>query len=623
MTAVAERPRTKKKRGGGAPKLDPVTRYAHRVLDGKIVSGLAVRQACQRHLTDLARASTRAFPYYFDPHAAQHVIDFFPRFLTLENGAPFRLPEWLQFCYGSIYGWKRVDGDLRKYQYGFFETSKGSGKTPSAGGIGLYGMMFDDEPYGEIYSAAFDKSQASIILNDAIRMASNSEDLADILTIDKYNILHDESGSFFRAVSSEHRGKSGPRPYYVLGDEIHEHRDGRVLNKLLAGFKGRTQPLALLYTNSGSDRTSICWEYHQKSLAVLEGTVTDEQWFGYVCHLDACPKCYDEGYRQPKDGCPNCDDWTDPAVWLKVAPALGVVIQPKYMQDAVDAALSLPSEFALKRRLNFCIWTETHQTWINAQKWDACKAPSLVIPGAHVSACAAAFDMSEKLDLTAGVFAQRVDDDPKQQADQVEMTTVEDGKEVTQTLNLNFRVVLTPYFWIPEETMLARIDTERIPYDAWRRREGSRLEVTTGPIIDHDLIFERFKNTLAPKFKPTIVGYDPHNAVQFGAALRDRGKFNAVEVPQGRRLSEAFKWFEALVMSRRIMHDGDPVLGWCVANCEAKRDRYRNMWVEKPSATKRIDGAMAAVMALHLLQTMPRAPKPRLLIIGGGGGRRR
>lgn len=615
MTAVAER--KKSKSSGGGKKLDPVTRYADRVLNGKITAGLAVRQACDRHIRHLDDGRSRDFPYYYDKHAAQHVIDFFPRFLTLESGAPFVLPEWLQFSYGCIFGWKREEDDLRKYQYGFFETSKGSGKSPSAGGIGLYGMAFDDEPYAQIYSAAFDKSQASIILNDAIRMAENSEDLAEILTIDKYNIAHDASGSFFRAVSSEHRGKSGPRPYYVLGDEIHEHRDGRVINKLLSGFKGRTQPLALLYTNSGSDRTSICWEYHQKSLAVLEGTLTDEQWFAYVSHLDPCKEHYDEGYRQPKDGCDKCDDWTDPAVWPKVAPALGVVIQPKYMQDAVDAALSLPSEYAMKRRLNFCIWTETHQTWINAQNWDACKAPTLVIPGAHISACTAAFDMSEKLDLTAGDFAQRIDDNPGMKPDEVEIETVENGQEVKQTLNLNFRVILTPYFWMPEETMQARVKVERIPYDAWLRREGSRLDVTPGPIIDHDLIFEQFKNELAPKFRPTIVGYDPHNAVQFGAALRDRGKFNAVEVPQGRRLSEAFKWFEALVMARRIIHDGDPILGWCVSNCEAKYDRYRNMWVEKPSATKRIDGAMAAVMALHLMMTMPKPPEFQLLILKG------
>src|SRR5688500_10935650 len=268
MTTVAERPPAKRKRKPSS--VDPVTQYALDVSEGRIVACRAVKQSCARHLRDLERQRTAEFPFYFDTSAAQHIIDFFPTFLTLENGMPFVLPVWLQFSYGCIFGWKRVSDGMRRFQYGFFETSKGSGKSPSAGGVGLYCMTFDGEPYGEIYSAAFDKGQASIILNDAIRMASDSPDLSDMLEIGKYNIANLSNGSFFRAVSSEHRGKSGPRPSVVLADEIHEHRDGRVINKLTAGFKGRPQPLALFYTNSGSDKTSVCWEYHQKSLAVLE-----------------------------------------------------------------------------------------------------------------------------------------------------------------------------------------------------------------------------------------------------------------------------------------------------------------------------------------------------------------
>lgn len=592
--------------------LDPVTEYAEDVIGGRVIAGRAVRLACQRHVRDLARQRTPEFPYYFDETAACHVIAFFPTFLTLESGEPFVLPPWLQFSYGAIYGWKRVRDGLRRFQHGFFETSKGSGKTPSAGGIGLYGMIFDDEPFAEIYSTGFDKGQASIILNDAIRMAKASTDLQGILEIDKYNIAHPPSGSFFRASSSQHRSKSGPRPSYVLSDEIHEHRDGTVVSKIESGFKNRPQPLGLKYTNSGSDTTSYCWELHQRSLAVLEGSLEDEQWFAYVCHLDACARCFAEGYRQPKDGCADCDDWTDPRVWPKIAPALGIVIQPKYLQDAVETALSIRSQYALKRRLNFCIWTETHQVWIAADRWDACKVEAL---GAPASACTVGFDMSEKLDLTAAVVARRVDDQPGVKPDVIELVDVQDGKEVAKTLNLNFCVELIPFFWLPEETMLDRIRTERYPFDVWMK--GGHLRVTPGPIVDHDLIYDEFTREIVPKYKPTIIGYDAHNATQFGAALRDRAKLNAVEVPQGRALSEAFKWFEALVQSRRIRHVGNPVMGWCVSNCEAKFDRYRNMWVEKPSATKRIDGAIAAVEALKLLMVMPAAPTYQVMVFGG------
>lgn len=613
MTATATRRRPAKPPRRPTPG-DPVLRYATAVLDGTILAGRAVRLACARHLRDLERARTADFPYYFDRAAAEHIIEFFPLFLTLESGAPFILPAWLEFSYGSIYGWKRVEDGCRRFQHGFFETSKGSGKTPSAGGIALYGAAYDDEDYAEIYSTGFDKGQASIILNDAIRMATDSPvaDFKADFIVDKYNIAHPASGSFIRAMSSQHQSKSGPRPHYVLSDEIHEHRDGTVVSKAESGFKNRRQPLGLKYTNSGSDKTSYCWELHQKSLEILEGTVSDEQWFAYVCHLDPCHRCFEEGYRQPKDGCPDCDNWQDPATWPKVAPALGVVIQPKYLHDALEVARSIPSQLSLKKRLNFCIWTETHQAWIAPDRWEACRDLSEPL---DAEACAVGFDMSEKLDLTACVIARRIAGAPDLE---VELTDMIGAEEVRQTLNLNFYVELIPYFWLPEETLLLRTRVDRIPYDVWAR--DGYLRVTPGPIIDHDLIYEEFTTEIYPRYQPHFLGYDPHNARQFGIALRDRAEYGAdrvVEVPQGRALSESFKLFEALVAAKRIRHRGNPVLSWCVANCEAKYDRFRNLWVEKPSATKRIDGAIAAVEALCLLTKEQPEPQYQMFVFGG------
>lgn len=596
---------------------------ARQIAAWTIIVGRAVRLACERHLNDLRRQQTPEFPYYFEVPAAQHIVDFFPTFLPLESGAPFNLPPWLQFSYGFIYGWKHWGGErhgLRRIRHGFFETSKGSGKTPSAGGVALYGAGYDDEPHAEIYSTGFDKGQASIILNDAIRMAKDSpdEDFRREFIADKYNIAHPPSGSFIRAMSSQHQSKSGPRPHYVLSDEIHEHRDGTVVSKAEAGFKNRLQPLGLKFTNSGSDKTSYCWELHQKSLAILSGDYVDEQWFAYVCHLDPCEKHYQEGYRQPKDGCAACDNWRDPAVWPKIAPALGIVIQPKYLQDAIDTADSIPSQHALVRRLNFCIWTETHQIWISSEQIEACKVEAL---SPTPSACVFAFDMSDKLDLTAGVAASRVDDAPGVTADSVEIVEVEGDKEITKTLLLNFTVDVVPYFWIPEETLLERVRKEHLPYDVWRRIPDV-LRVTPGPIVDHDKIFWEYKDEIQPRHKATVTGYDDHHATQFGAALRDKAKLNAVEVPQGRKLSEAFKWCEALIRARRLRFLGNPILVWNFANCEVQSDRFRNIWVEKPTnTTKRIDGAVATVMALSILMAMPREKQFQAFIFGGGGKR--
>jgi phage terminase large subunit-like protein len=476
--------------------------------------------------------------------------------------------------------------------------------SPAAGGLGLYCLAFDGEKSGQIFSAGFDKGQASIILNDAIRMANDSGDLQDLLDIGTYNIAHPASGSFFRALSSEHRSKSGPRPSVALIDEVHEHRGPTVINKIVAGFKNRPQPIQLELTNSGDDRTSICWQHHAHSMDVLNRTVDDESWFAFVCQLDPCAKCYADGHREPQDGCPDCDDWTDPAVWPKTNPALEELNLPRreYLQSQVDTAIAMPSDQALVKRLNFCIWSHAHTVWIQPDVWEACKVDA-VAQSNESRVCACGFDMSEKLDLTACVIAMRVEDDSSVKADDVVLTDIEDGEKIVKELAINFCVELVPFFWLPEDTLIERVKNERIPLDVWR--DAGELRVTPGPVIDHDLIYQQFVTDIGKRYKPQRVGYDAHNATQFAVALRDKGKYEVVDVPQGRKLSETFKLFEALMRLGRIRHGGNRVLGWCVSNAEIMHDRYENVWAIKTHKAKRIDGLIAAVIALHQLVVLP------------------
>lgn len=572
--------------------------------DGLILAGRAVRLACARHFHDLQRQGSTEFPFTFDPIKAQRILDFYPNFLTLENGNSFNLLPWQQFCLGAVFGWLKANGK-RRFQTSYVETGKGSGKTPLLAGICLYGLAFDGEQSAEVYSAAFDRDQASIVLNDARRMAEAGE-LADMLTIGKYNIADESSGSFFRAVSSEHRSKSGPRPHIFAIDEMHEHRDGTVVNKGRAGFKGRTQPLIPVITNSGHDRTSICWTYHQHSLAVLEGQIQDEQWFAYVSHLDPCDQCFNDGYRQPKDGCAMCDDWTRPDSWLKANPSLGVTIQTAYLQTQVALALAMPSEQSLVKRLNFCIWTESHVVWIPTERWDACKVEHVSDGNPERRPCAAGLDLSSKIDLSSLVVAIRHDDPPGvREAETVEIAGKDDaGDSVVQSITLNFSIELVPWFWIPEETLIERVKTERIPYDVWKR--AGFLEATLGNVIDHQAIYDKVV-AIWKQYRVARMGYDPRDATMLAVNLRDRARLGdgIVEIGQGKKLSEAFKLIEVLIRSKRLKHNGHPVLAWNFANAEPKRDRLGALWIEKPSDTKRIDGVIAAAMAVHQLMVLP------------------
>jgi len=139
---------------------DPVLDYAKAVLSGEIVAGPHVRASCQRHINDLKRKDI-----VWSLADADYAIGFFPNVLRLSEGQfegiPFSLDPSQAFIVGSIFGWKRKNG-TRRFRRAYLELAKGNGKSPLAAGIGLFGMLSDNEPGAQIYAGGAKKSQADI-----------------------------------------------------------------------------------------------------------------------------------------------------------------------------------------------------------------------------------------------------------------------------------------------------------------------------------------------------------------------------------------------------------------------------------------------------------------------------
>jgi hypothetical protein len=251
-----------------------------------------------------------------------------------------------------------------------------------------------------------------------------------------------------------------------------------------------------------------------------------------------------------------------------VNPSLGVILQPSYLVSQVNTALTLLSEQAMIKRLNFCIWTEAHTVWIPAGCLGACKRDSLSERN-DGRACAVGFDMSEKVDLTSCVVALRVDDDEDTPADTIELLDMEGEQEVRKTLSLNFSVELIPFFWIPEDTLHDRVKNERIPYDVWRtakadpRLAGPRRR----PRPDLRRVHHRHRPAVpaaAGRLRPPQRDAVRRAAARQGEVHRRRRRAG----PQA--VGDLQAVFEALVLLRRIRHAGNPVMGFCVSNAEPK-----------------------------------------------------
>lgn len=161
---------------------------------------------------------------------------------------------------------------------------------PLSAGIGLYCLTADKEPRAEVYAAATKKDQAMVLFRDAVAMVDQSPALSARIQKSggagkEWNLAFLQAGSFFRPISSDD-GQSGPRPHCALIDEVHEHKSNQVVEMMRAGTKGRRQALIFMITNSGHDKTSVCYDYHEYGRKVSAGSIEDDSFFAFICSLD-------------------------------------------------------------------------------------------------------------------------------------------------------------------------------------------------------------------------------------------------------------------------------------------------------------------------------------------------
>lgn len=555
---------------------DPTTDYAKAVVEGKIVAGPHVRASCARHLRDMEEGEARGITWSLE--AASRALRFFPSVLRLSEGQfegePFNLHPAQAFIVGSVFGWKRADG-TRRFRRAYVEQGKGNGKSPLAGGIGLYGLVADNEPGAQVFAAAAKMDQARILFNDAVAMVRQSPELERRLTPTGINPVNNlawmERGSFFRPVGRD-TGKtgSGMRPHFVLIDELHEHPNRDTLEMLERGFKFRRNPLVFMITNSGSDRNSVCWEEHEHAVKVAHGEVEDDTTFSYVCALDD-----------------DDDPLADPACWIKANPLLGVTITGSYLSDVAAQAKAIPGKANGIRRLHFCQWTDAETAWISRDLWEACEDPDMTLEDFAGQECWIGLDLGATKDMTARaqVFRDGADDEGRP------------------------RFAMFAHGYTPGDTLPARVRDDRAPYDVWA--EQGFLTATPGKLVRFDQVAADLVD-LASEFQIAAVSYDRWLIRNFETTLDEMGvTLPLIEHPQGtnRRkdsplwMPESINQFEALLLERRIRIQVNPALRSAVASSTFWTSPAGLRRFEKQRATARIDLAVAAAMAVGAAMT--------------------
>ena len=493
---------------------------------------------------------------HYDKDAADYAVMFIESLCHTKGtwaGKPFELIDWQEQIIRDLFGVLKPNG-YRQFNTAYIEIPKKQGKSELAAAVALLLLCGDGEERAEVYGCAADRNQAKIVFDVAVDMVRFCPALSKRVKIleSQKKITYLPTNSSYQVLSADVANKHGFNTHGVIFDELHTQPNRKLFDVMLQGSgDARMQPLYFLITTAGNDTNSICYEVHQKAIDIAEGRKVDPTFYSVI-------------YGAAED-----EDWTDPKVWKKANPSLGITVGIDKVKAACESAKQNPGEENAFRQLRLNQWVKQSVRWMPMDKWDACAFP-VSEDDLEGRICYGGLDLSSTTDITAFVLVFPPPDE-------------ED------------KYYILPYFWIPEETLDLRVRRDHVPYDLWERQ--GTLMTTEGNVVHYGYI-EKFIERLGEKFNIREIAFDRWGAVQMVQNLEGMG-FTVVPFGQGfKDMSPPTKELMKLTLEQRIAHGGHPVLRWMMDNIFIRTDPAGNIKADKEKSTEKIDGAVAAIMAL-------------------------
>lgn len=493
---------------------------------------------------------------YYDEYAADFAVAFIESLCHTKGtwaGKHFELIDWQEQIIRDIFGVLKPNG-YRQFNTAYIEIPKKQGKSELAAAVALLLTCGDGEERAEVYGCAADRNQAKIVFDVAVDMVKFCPALSRRVKIleSQKKLIYKPTNSSYQVLSADVANKHGFNTHGVIFDELHTQPNRKLYDVMTQGSgDARMQPLYFLITTAGNDTNSICYEIHQKAKDIEKGNKIDPTFYSVIYGAD------------------ESEDWTDPKVWRKANPSLGITVAEDKVRAACESAQQNPGEENAFRQLRLNQWVKQSVRWMPMDKWDLC-AGKIREEELEGRVCYGGLDLSSTTDITAFslVFPPRDDEE---------------------------EYIILPYFWIPEDTLDLRVKRDHVPYDVWQRQ--GYLQTTEGNVVHYGYI-EKFIEELGKKFNIREIAFDRWGAVQMVQNLENMG-FTVVPFGQGfKDMSPPTKELMKLTLEKKLRHGGHPILRWNMDNVFIKTDPAGNIKADKEKSTEKIDGVIATIMAL-------------------------
>lgn len=524
----------------------------------------------------------------FDPARVDKALQAFSEMRHTQGrwaGKSLRPDPWqIAYFIAPVFGWVKWNdevaadaadglGWVRIIREAMMDVPRKNGKTTIAGGCALYLTGGDDEAGAQVVAAAAGKEQAEFCFNPVKMLVEGSPGLRKHFRPMARLVLHKRSGSTFKAISSVADLIHGANIHGAVVDELHVHKTRDLLDGIETGTGARSQPLIVIITTPDDGTPGrIYGEKRERLEKLARGALKDPsgQFYGVVWGVATSEA---EMVRL------GIDPFSE-AAWKAANPGYGVSPSKTFLEGEAANAKDSPAARARFLRLHLGLRTKQVARFISLESWDATAgvADEAELEGRM---CHGGLDLSSVEDLTAWclVFPER------------EMFYGEDGLPRTQTN----RVHAVWRFFLPEDR-LKDLDKRTAGQASVWVDEGY-LQLTDGDVISNPAVVKQIRDDAA-RFNIATIGYDRWGANDVVRQLGEDG-IECVGVSQGYAAMNApMKEMLRLVLTKGLVHGGNPVARWMVDNLAVSVDTQGNYKPARDKSADKIDGVAALVDAL-------------------------
>ncbi len=533
------------------------------MIAGRVSVCSFVIAAAERFKRDFAAAAAGEGPWEFRPDLAERPMVFtglLPNIKGPMAGRPIELRPDQKFILANLFGFVARGTETRRFRQGIIYQPRGNGKTTYSAPIALYLTFVDGEGGAEGYAAAVTRDQARILFDTAQNMVRRSPEFRSRFGVEvgANAIYQTRTASKFVPVSSDAKALDGLNVQIGICDEIGSHKTPEVYEVLLTAMGKRTHPMLICISTATGNTSGIgkqLWDYVVK---ILTGAVQDDGVFGILYTIDD-----------------DDDPWAEVS-WIKANPGWGTAVQPDAIRGIMRQARNNPAQESTAKTKHLNIWVGADDALFSTRAWRECADTGLSMDALEGLPCEMALDLATRSDLAALALSFP--------------TAEADGR-------ITYKVFCRCY--LPEAAVM---EGKHAQYPNWAA--DAYLVITPGNETDFATI-EADILDFCRRFDVRSVAYDPWGSTQLAQRLQAEGvpmmEFRATT----QNFSEPTKELDAAMRGGRIVHDGNPVLEWCVGNVVGRYDARGNVYPRKARAENKIDGAVALIMALARSMAKP------------------